>query len=194
MTTQNQRIRITGRQLLSAAWARLENVAFDYQRSDGQWQPLQREIYHRGHGAAILLYDTGRRTVVLVRQFRLPVHLDGGEGFMLEVPAGVVDPDDAAEGARREAIEETGFSVEAPDYVFTAYVSPGSVTEKLYYYTAPYQTAQRLHAGGGLVEEGEDIEVLEVNIDQAMAWVGSGEIVDAKTILLLQHARLNLFA
>ena len=193
MSDDTQRIRITGRRLLSDAWARLEDVGFDYQRSDGDWQHLQREIYHRGHGAAILLYNIERRTVVLIRQFRLPVYLDGGEGFMLEVPAGVVDADDPADSARREAAEETGYTVGSPRYVFTAYVSPGSVTEKLYYYTAPYQTERRLHAGGGLAEEGEDIEVFEVDIDRALGWVADGRIVDAKTILLLQHAMLHLF-
>ena len=192
-------VAIRQRELLSDAWSRLERVTLDYRRRDGEVESQVREIYHRGHGAAILLYDLARRCVVLVRQFRLAAweveqHSHTAPGFLLEVPAGVVEHDDPAATAQAEVWEETGIRIVAPRFLYTGYATPGSVTEQIYYYEAAYSAADRKGAGGGRDDEGEDIEVLEVPIDEAWQMVMSGEIRDAKTILLLQHARLGPLA
>ena len=186
-------MRVLSRNVLSKAWATLEAVSFDYRRSDGQWQAQRREIYHRGHGAAILLYDLERRTVVLVRQFRFPVWTLGEDGFLLEVPAGIVESQDPEATIRAEAEEETGFVIGEPRFLFRAFASPGSMTEQLYYYAATYDRKLRSGAGGGLRDEGEDIEVLEFTLEQALDMVTSGDIRDAKTIVLLLYARLHVF-
>jgi nudix-type nucleoside diphosphatase (YffH/AdpP family) len=196
------RITVRQRELLSDVWARLERVTLDYRRQDGQTESQVREIYHRGHGAAVLMYDPQRRYVVLVRQFRLAAwEIEQGmpsrhsnPGFLLEVPAGVVEHDDPAETARNEAWEETGIRIGTPRFLYTGYASPGSVTEQIHYFDAPYSESSRQGAGGGLAAEGEDIEVLEMPIDDAWSQVVSGEIRDAKTILLLQHALLGPLA
>lgn len=199
------RVNITARETLSEAWARLERVTFDYRRGDGRTERQVREIYHRGHGAAILLHDAARDTVILVRQFRLPVLEvergalgpaeppvpDAAPGFLLEVPAGVLDGQSAATRVRAEVEEETGFRVGEPRFLFAAYVSPGSVTELIHYFTAPYSSADRVGAGGGLEGEGEDIEVVELGLGDALERVADGRIRDAKTIVLLQHAALE---
>ena len=201
----DDRVRVVSRETLSDAWARLERVTLDYRRGDGRTERQVREIYHRGHGAAILLHDAARGTVILVRQFRLPVlevergtlgpgdppRPDAEPGFLLEVPAGVLDGESAATRVRAEVEEETGFRVGTPRYLFAAYVSPGSVTELIHYFTAPYSDADRVGAGGGVEGEGEDIEVVELALDEALARVADGRIRDAKTIVLLQHAALE---
>ena len=179
--------------LLSDYWARLTNVSYEYQRGDGQWQHQEREVYNRGDGAAILLYNLDLRTVVLIRQFRMPVYLDDKCGFLIEVPAGVLEQEDPEQTIRSETEQETGYRVSDIVKLFSAYVSPGSITERIHYYNASYTSEQRISAGGGLDSEGEDIEVMEVAFDDAMAWIKSGQIQDAKTILLLQHAALVLF-
>lgn len=196
--SDDTRIRVLDRTVLSDAWARLERVRFDYQRSDGRWQEQVREIYQRGHGAAILLYDLQRRSIVLVRQFRFPVYEEefeagSGDGFLLEVPAGILERANPAATVKAEVLEETGFLIGEPQFLFTAYVSPGSVTERIHYFAAPYDSAERQDAGGGLEEEGEDIEVVEMSIDSALDAVKSGLIRDAKTIILLQLAALQIF-
>ncbi|ASJ71388.1 NUDIX domain-containing protein [Granulosicoccus antarcticus] len=189
----SERIRVHSREVLSDQWATLEKVTFDYQRGDGRWQQQQREIYHRGHGAAVLLYNLEKRTIVLIRQFRFPAWTLGGDGFLLEVPAGMIEAENPAETVRAESEQETGFIIEEPRFLFRAYATPGSVTEQLYFYAAAYDSEQRSGAGGGLEEEGEDIEVLEVTIEQAVEWVASGLIMDTKTIIMVQHAQLQLF-
>ncbi len=189
----SNRIKVQSRRVLSEYWARLEHVVFNYQRSDGQWQSQQREIYHRGHGAAILLYDLSRETIILTRQFRYPAWTIDGDGFLLEVPAGIVESDDPAATIRAETVQETGFVIDEPVFLFTAFVSPGSVTEQLHYFAAPYDVNNRKDNGGGLEEEGEDIEVLEVTLQEAEQWIQEGKIVDAKTIILVQYARLAIF-
>ena len=181
------------RALLSDAWARLESVTFDYRDRDGGWQRQVREIYHRGHGAAILLHDVARRRVVLVRQFRYPAHVAERRGFLLEVPAGMLEDDDPAATVVAETEQETGYRIGEPEFLFAAYVSPGSVTERIHYFAAPYEQGDRIGEGGGLAEEGEDIEVVELDIDEALARVRDGRIEDAKTIVLLQYAALHLF-
>lgn len=187
------RIRIDSRSVLSNEWACLEKVRFDYLRSDGNWQSQQREIYHRGHGAAILLYNRELRTIVLTRQFRFPAWEIDGSGFLLEVPAGIIEGDDALATVQIETEQETGFVVEQPAFLFKAFATPGSVTEQLHYFAASYEPGRRSGVGGGLLEEGEDIEVLEVSFDAAVDWMADGTIVDAKTIILIQYAQLHIF-
>jgi len=191
--SDHQRIRPIKTELLSDSWARLERAHFDYQRSDGQWERHVREVYNRGHGAAILLYNLDNREVVLIRQFRYPVFTEDGHGFIIEVPAGVLEHDNPETTVRAETEQETGYRIGAVERLFSAYVSPGSITECLHYYCAPYSAQDKISAGGGLDEEGEDIEILETDFDEALSWIKSGKIVDAKTIVLLQYAALNLF-
>ena len=180
-------------EVLSDAWSRLESVRFDYRRRDGAWESQTREIYHRGHGAAILLHDLARRSVVLVRQFRYPAHAATGRGFLVEAPAGMLEDDDPVRTVVAETEQETGYRIGTPEFLFAAYVSPGSVTERIHYFAAPCEPGARVGEGGGLDAEGEDIEVLEVGIDEALAMVRDGRIEDMKTILLLQHAALHIF-
>lgn len=187
------RIRLVSTRLLSSEWARLEAVEYDYQRGDGQWQRQKREIYHRGHGAALLLYNLEQGTVILTRQFRYPAFDVDGDGFLLEVPAGIIEGKDPLATVLQEASEETGFDIGDATFLFKAYVSPGSVTEQLHYYAAPYRAEQRTGAGGGLEAEGEDIEVLEVRFEKVRQWIAKGRITDGKTILLMQYADLHLF-
>ena len=187
------RIKVRERQVLSEQWARLERVTFDYLRTEGVWQSQTREIYSRGHGSAVLLYCMEQRSVVLTKQFRFPAWEISGDGFLLEVPAGIIESDNPAATIVKEVAEETGYIIEKPQFLFKAYATPGSVTEQLHYFCAPYKPENRSGTGGGVVAEGEDIEVLEVDIDEAMRWIRDGTIIDAKTIILLQHAMLNYF-
>lgn len=186
------KVRNIQQQLLSDNWYILKKYTFELQRADGTWQQQSREAYDRGNGAVILLYNRQKQTVVLTRQFRLPAFINGHDGMLIEAAAGLLD--DATPEARilAEAEEETGFSVSKVEKVFEAFMSPGSVTEKLYFFIAEYEDKDRLNAGGGLAEEGEDIEVLEWPLARALAAIRSGEIMDAKTIMLLQHLALNV--
>jgi ADP-ribose pyrophosphatase len=152
---------------------------------------VHREIYHRGEAAAILLHDPKRDTVVLVKQFRLPVFLAGKPGWMVEVPAGVLDEDHPEEAIRREAMEETGYRLRNVRFLFKTFMSPGAITEVVHFFYGPIDLSDRLEEGGGLAEEHEDIEVLELQLDEALSMIGSGEICDAKTIMLLQWAAIN---
>lgn len=188
------RIRVRNRSLLSQHWARLEKVSFDYLRSDGTWQQLEREIYHRGHGAAVLLYNLEYCTIVLTRQFRFPAWELGGHGFLLEVPAGIIEGNDPEATVQLETQEETGFVIGRPEFLFKAFATPGSVTEQLYYYAALYDPVNKTGSGGGVLQEGEDIEVLEVSLETAIRWSMDGTIEDAKTIMLIQYAQLHLFS
>lgn len=191
--TASDRVRVHSRSVLSEGWATLERVVFDYQRSDGHWQEQRREIYHRGHGAAILLYNRDRRTIVLTRQFRFPDWTLGSDGMLLEVAAGMIEGGDAEATIRAETEQETGFVIGPPEFLFRAYSSPGSVTEQIFYFAAEYDDKARSGEGGGLEEEGEDIEVLEVEFEQAVSWIATDKIRDAKSILLLQYAQLHIF-
>ena len=191
--TRSERIQVRQRELLSSQWAHLESVEFDYQRGDGQWQRQKREIYHRGHGAAILLYNLDSQKIVLTRQFRFPAWSLGGDGFLLEVPAGIIESDDPVSTIQAETQQETGFLIGKPQFLFKAYATPGSVTEQLYYYAAEFDDAYRSGTGGGLPEEGEDIEVVVVDLQQAADWITQGNIEDAKTIILIQYAQLHIF-
>ena len=188
----NPRVRIVSSEVLSDNWYVLKKHVFDYQRSDGSWQRQSREAYDRGNGAVILLYNLAQQTVLLTRQFRLPTYINGNaDGMMVEACAGLLDQDDPLTCIRRETEEETGYRVHEVRKAFQAYMSPGSVTEVLHFFVGEYRSGDKVSEGGGHEHEGEDIETLEVTLDQAFAMVASGEICDAKTIMLLQHAKLT---
>lgn len=186
------RIRIHKVETLSDDWFLLQKTTFDYRRRDGSWQRQTRETYDRGHGATILLYNRERRTVVLVRQFRFPTWGNGHDGFLIETAAGLLDQASPEERIKAEVEEETGYRVGEVRKVFEAFMSPGSVTERLYFFVAEYQASSRTGEGGGLAEEGEDIEVLELPLDEALQMIADGSIADGKTIMLLQYAALHL--
>lgn len=183
------RIRIIGEQVLSDDWYLLRKVTFDYRRRDGSWQRQAREVYDRGNGAVILLYNVARSAVLLTRQFRMPAYMNGcPDGVLIEACAGLLDGDDPAACIRREAQEETGLRVRAPRQVFAAYMSPGSVTERLHFFVAEYEDRDRVSAGGGDRDEGEEIETVETGLDDALRMIDTGAIQDGKTIILLQYA------
>jgi nudix-type nucleoside diphosphatase (YffH/AdpP family) len=185
-------IRITAEQTLSDNWYVLKKYSFEQQRRDGSWQSQDREVYDRGNGATILLYNLERRTVVLTRQFRMPAFVNGHSGYLIEAAAGLLDNASPEERIRLEAEEETGYVVRSVKKIFDAFMSPGSVTERIHFFIGEYQSHDRVSGGGGLEEEGEDIEVLELSFETAIAMVESGEIADGKTIMLLQYLELRL--
>lgn len=191
MQNMQKRVRNIREQLLSDNWYTLKKYTFELLRRDGSWQEQNREAYDRGNGAVVLLYHKARKTVVLTRQFRFPVFVNGHSGFLIEATAGLLD--NASPEARiiAEAEEETGFRITHIEKVFESYMSPGSVTEKLFFFIAEYSDDDRQGSGGGVAEEGEDIEVLEWPFSRALEAVRSGEIMDAKTIMLIQHLALN---
>ncbi|MCM2415945.1 NUDIX domain-containing protein [Streptomyces sp. RKAG290] len=190
--TGNPRVHIKDVEVLSCDWYVLRRTTFDYQHSDGHRSQEQRETYDRGDGATILLHHTERRTVLLTRQFRLPAYVNGHrDGMLIETAAGLLDGDAPEEAIRREAAEETGHTIGTPEPVFAVYMSPGSVTERLYFFAAPYDSATPTADGYGVAAEGEDITTVELPFDEALAMIRSGEIADAKTIMLLQWAALD---
>lgn len=179
-------------ELTSHGWHVLRRTTFDYRRRDGHWDTQQRETYDRGDGAVVLPYDTGRERVLLTRQFRYPAYVnDHPDGMLVEAAAGLLDADDPRAAVRRESAEELGVDLGPLTHVFDAYMSPGSVTERLHFFAAPYTSADRTGAGGGLADEGEDIEVLELPFAEALAMIRDGRITDGKTIMLLQWAALD---
>lgn len=184
-------VRIVESKTLSDDWYVLKKYTFDFRRRDGEWQRQSREVYDRGNGATLLLYNREKQSVILTRQFRFPLYVNHHSGFLLEAPAGLLDNLDPEERIRAEAEEETGYQVGQVQKVFEAFMSPGSVTEKLYFFIAEYQPDDRFSDGGGVKEEGEDIEVLEVHFQTAMQAIRDGDIVDAKTIMLLHYLALN---
>lgn len=188
----NPRVKVGEVRLLSDNWYRLHTTTFDYLGDDGEWTTQSRETYDRGNGATILLYDLARRTVLLTSQFRYAVYVNGHpDGMLLETAAGLLDDDDAETAIRREAIEETGHDVGEVTHVFDVFMSPGSVTERLHFFAAPYSAETRSGSGGGLAEEGEQITVVELDIDEALTMIEDGRIADAKTIMLLQWSVLR---
>ena len=184
-------IRIRSVETLSDDWATLKKFTFDYRHRDGRVETQVRQAYDRGHGAVILPYDPERGTVLLVRQFRLPAYLEGHPEKLIEACAGLLDKDDPETCILREAEEELGVRLCDPQRIFEAFMSPGSVTERLVFFVARYSPEDRVGSGGGDVHEGEDIEALEVSLDDALAMIDRGEIIDGKTIMLLQHAKLK---
>ena len=189
----SDRIRIKDVRVLSDNHYLLKTTTFEYRRGNGEWQTQARETYDRGNGATLLPYNLAQRTVVLVRQFRYPAYVNGYDDLMIEAAAGLLDNAAPETRIRAEAEEETGYRLGAVTKVFEAFMSPGSVTEKLHFFIAEYEPAMRIGSGGGLADEGEDIEVLELPVDQALALIADGRIVDAKTIMLLQYAALHIF-
>ncbi len=190
--TTSDRVRVVAERVLSDDWFVLRKTTFDYRRNDGSWQQQNRETYDRGNGAVLLLYNAARGTVVLTRQFRFPTYVNGNpDGMLIEACAGLLDGDDPHDCIRREVAEETGFVVRAPKKLFEAYMSPGSVTEKLHFFVAEYVDQDRVTAGGGDASEGEDIEVIELALTTALQMITAGTIQDGKTIMLLQHAALT---
>jgi nudix-type nucleoside diphosphatase (YffH/AdpP family) len=189
---KNKGIKIIKSEILSDNWGVLKEVTFDYRKADGSWENHTREAYDNGNGAAILLYNKEKHTVILTRQFRLPTYINGNEtGLSIEVCAGLLDGDNPEDCIIREAEEEAGYRIPEVKKVFEAYMTPGSVTEKLTFFIAEYHSHMKVHEGGGLEEEQEHIEVLELDFDEAFERIHTGEIRDAKTILLLQYAKIH---
>jgi nudix-type nucleoside diphosphatase (YffH/AdpP family) len=189
----SDRVRVKDVRVLSDSRYVLKTTTLDYRRASGEWQTQHRETYDRGNGAVLLPYNLAQRTVVLVRQFRYPVFVNGHDDLLIEAAAGQLDNASPEMRIRAEAEEETGYRLGDIHKVFEAFMSPGSVTEKLHFFVAPYERSMRIGAGGGLEDEGEDIEVLELPVDEALAMIDDGRIVDAKTIMLLQYAALKIF-
>ncbi len=188
---KNNTVKVREIEVLSDNWYTLRKVIFDFQKSNGQWETMSREAYDRGNGVVILLYNRAKNTVILTRQFRMPTFLNGNEtGMLIEACAGLLDKGNPEDCIRRETEEETGYRIGAVKKIFEAYMSPGSVTEILYFFVAEYTPSQKVGEGGG-VEEEEDIQVLELDFQHAIGMIQSGEIKDAKTIMLLQYAQLN---
>lgn len=187
----DSRVRIIDRRPLWNGFISLEQVTLEQKMSNGTTARLVREVHDHGRAATILLFDPQRQMVVLVRQLRIPVFMQGEPAYLIETPAGLLDGEQPEVAICREAMEETGYSIESAVHLFDAYMSPGSITERTSFFLGRIDTSRKVAAGGGLAHEGEDIEVLEVPFDEAVRMVGTGEICDAKTIMLLQWALLN---
>ncbi|MCJ7466350.1 MAG: GDP-mannose pyrophosphatase NudK [Maribacter sp.] len=188
----NERVRNIRKEVLSDNWYTLHKFTFEYLRDDGHWETQQRESYDRGNGAAILLYNKEKGTVVLTRQFRMPTYVNGNEdGMMIEVCAGLLDGDNPEDCIRKEVEEETGYKIEHVRRVFKTYMSPGAVTEINYLFIGAYEDDMKVAEGGGVQDETENIEVLEFPFEKTLEMMASGEIKDSKTIILLQYAQIN---
>ncbi|MEO7990218.1 MAG: GDP-mannose pyrophosphatase NudK [Chryseolinea sp.] len=188
----SDKIKITNTELLSDNWYTLNKITYQYQNKDNRWETHSREVYDRGNGATILLYNTITKKIILTKQFRLPTYLNGNEsGMLIEACAGLLDKDNAEDCIRKETQEETGYKVSKVEKIFESYMSPGSVTEILYFFIAEYDKEMQVSKGGGLEQEQENIEVLELDFNEAFNMIGSGEIKDGKTIMLLQYAKIH---
>lgn len=186
--TNGRKAEIISAETLSKRFVHLQKLTVEHDRLDGGRQRVEREVHDHGNAATILLYDPQCRSVILVRQLRVPPLINGDDGWMIETPAGLLDRDDPLTAIVREAMEETGYRIDRAEYLFDAYMSPGAVTEKVSFFAAEIDVHERAGKGGGLEEEGEDIEILELPLTEAYQMIGSGEIRDAKTIMLLQWA------
>jgi nudix-type nucleoside diphosphatase (YffH/AdpP family) len=191
--TISDRIRVKDVRLLSDNHYTLKTTTLEWRRADGEWQTQHRETYDRGNGATLLPYNLARRTVMLVKQFRYPAYVNGCDDLLIEAAAGLLDNESPEKRIRAEAEEEIGYRLRDIRKIFEAYMSPGSVTEKLHFFVGEYQPDMKIGDGGGNPDEGEDIEVLELSIDEALAMIADGRIMDAKTIMLLQYAAMNIF-
>ena len=186
------RIKNLKKTLLSDNYYTLSKFNFDYQKSDGSWVNPMREVYERGHGAGILLYNTTKKTVILIKQFRLPTYLhDNKDGFLIEIPAGMLDEDNPEQCIIRETEEEVGIRIKSVKKVYEGYSSPGVLTEKMHFFIGEYTEDMKVSKGGGLAGENEDIEVLELPFTEAVRMLNEGEIVDTRTIVLLQYAQIH---
>lgn len=188
---EHKNIRPLSEQVLSDDWGTLTKHTFSYQRRDGAWQEQTREAYDRGNGVACLLHNPATDCVLLTRQFRLPVFLNGGADRLIEAPAGLLEGANPSERMRAELVEETGFEVDVLTHLFDVYMSPGSVTEYLSFFKGTYSADNQTNAGGGVYDEGEDIEVMHVPLPDAFEMIQTGEICDAKTVILLQHLMIE---
>lgn len=189
---QNPKIKIKNTEILSDNWYTLKKVTFSIEKRDGNEEIQSREAYDRGNGAVILLYNKAHKTIILTRQFRLPTYINGNpDGMLIEACAGLLDNNHPEECIRRETEEETGYKIPEVKKVFEAYMSPGSVTEILHFFIAEYSNEMKINDGGGLEEEGENIEVLELPFEEALHLIDEGDIKDAKTIMLIQYLRLK---
>lgn len=189
---KNEKVKSIKKKLLSDNWYILNKFTFDYQKDDNTWEEQEREVYNCGDAIAILLYNTERKTVVLTKQFRMPVYSNGhGDGMMVEVCAGLLDGDTPEVCAKKESLEETGYQLEEVERVFEAFMVPGTVTQKVHFFIAKYTPEMRVNEGGGAEDETENIEVLELSFITALKMIKTGEIRDGKTIMLLQHAAIN---
>lgn len=185
-------IKIEKTEILSEKWSVLKEITFQYLLANGKWQSQKREAYIRGDGAVILLYNSKNRTVILTRQFRLPTYINGNNtGMLIEACAGLLDSESPEDAIKRETKEETGYWVTNVKKIFEAYMSPGGTTEILHFFIASYTPEMKVNEGGGLDHEQENIEVLEMDFQAALDMIESGEIKDAKTIMLLQYVRLK---
>src|ERR1700704_6420303 len=191
--TVSDRIRVQNVRVLSDNHYTLKTTTFAWRRANGEGQAQHRQTYARGNGPPLLPYNLAQRTVVLVRQFRYPAYVNGHDDLLIEAAAGLLDDESPEVRIRAEAEEEAGYRLGEIRKVFEAFMSPGSITEKIHFFVAEKEPGMRVGSGGGIASEGEDIEVLELPIDQALAMVADGRIVDAKTIMLLQYAALNIF-
>ncbi|MCM4169133.1 GDP-mannose pyrophosphatase NudK [Arenibacter antarcticus] len=189
---KNKNVRNITREILSDNWYTLNKITFEYKKEDGTWEKQSREAYNRGNGAAILLYNRSQGTVILTKQFRMPTYINGNEdGMMIEVCAGLLDGDAPETCIKKEAEEETGYKLDKVEKVFESYMSPGSVTEILHFFIGSYEAKMKVGEGGGANDETENIEVMEMTFEKALEMVATGTIKDAKTILLLQYAKIN---
>ena len=185
-------VKIITTEILSDNWYTLRKVTYEYLKKNGSWQTQSREAYDRGNGAAILLYNVSLKTVILTRQFRMPTFINGNDnGMLIEACAGLLDKDNPEDCIKRETEEETGYKITHVKKVFEAYMSPGSVTEILYFFIAEYSPAMKVTVGGGIAHEQEEIEVLELPMETALQMIETGDIKDGKTIMLLQYLRLK---
>jgi nudix-type nucleoside diphosphatase (YffH/AdpP family) len=189
----SDRIRVKNVRLLSDDYGTLKNTTFEWRRANGGWQTQQRETYDRGNSASILPYNLKQHSVVLVRQFRYPTYVSGYDDLMIDAAAGALDDDAPEVRIRAEAEEEIGYQLGEIKKIFAAFMSPGAITEKQHFFVAEYDPSMRIGDGGGNADEGEDIEVLELPIKEALTMIADGRIVDAKTIMLLQYAALHIF-
>ncbi|MEP7107888.1 MAG: GDP-mannose pyrophosphatase NudK [Ferruginibacter sp.] len=188
----SEKVKILNTEILSDNWYTLRKFTYEFLKNDGSTQIHSREAYDRGNGATILLYNREHKTVILTRQFRLPSFVNGNSsGMLIEACAGLLDNDNPEDCIKRETEEETGFKISAVRKIFEAYMSPGSVTEILHFFVAEYTKSMKVNDGGGIGQEQEDIEVLEIGLDKAMQMMETGGIKDAKTIILLQYVKLN---
>jgi len=189
---QETNVSIEKTEILSDNWYTLKKVTFNIKKQNGETETQSREAYDRGNGAVILLYNTSLKKVILTRQFRLPTYINGNtDGMLIEACAGLLDDNNPEDCIRKETEEETGYKISKVEKIFEAYMSPGSVTEILYFFIAEYSDDMKINDGGGLEEEGENIEVLELDFNETLSMINKGEIKDAKTIMLLQHLRLK---
>lgn len=185
-------VKILTTEILSDNWYTLRKLTYEYLKKDGSWQTQSREAYDRGNGATILLYNVLLKTVILTRQFRMPTFINGNDnGMLIEACAGLLDKDNPEDCIKRETEEETGYKITHVEKVFEAYMSPGSVTEILYFFIAEYSHAMKVTDGGGIAHEQEEIEVLELPMEVALQMIETRDIKDGKTIMLLQHLRLK---